>query len=161
MNKFELKDSGKREDFKSGAVRDSREGKGRYDLVTPFGLKRLAIIMEKGAIKYEDRNWEKGMEFSRLLDSAERHLEQFKMGLTDEDHLAQAAFNVFAIIHFQELGRTDLDDLPKYMKKREKGSNKCPICQEQIKPGDVLHEEEIPRSASFLPVKIHLKCWEK
>ena len=115
MNKFELKDSGKREDFKSGAVRDSREGKGRYDLVTPFGLKRLAIIMEKGAIKYEDRNWEKGMEFSRLLDSAERHLEQFKMGLTDEDHLAQAAFNVFAIIHFQELGRTDLDDLPHYM----------------------------------------------
>jgi len=115
VNKFELKDSGKREDFKSGAVRDSREGKGRYDLVTPFGLKRLAIIMEKGAIKYEDRNWEKGMEFSRLLDSAERHLEQFKMGLTDEDHLAQAAFNVFAIIHFQELGRIDLDDLPHYM----------------------------------------------
>ena len=148
---YELKDSGKREGFKSGAVRDSREGKGRYDLITPLGLKRLAIVMEKGAKKYEARNWEKGMEFSRLLDSAQRHLEQFKMGLTDEDHLAHAAFNIFAIQHFQELGRTDLDDLPHYMEKREKEGETCPICQEKIKPGDELLNNKTAR--------VHVKCW--
>ena len=113
-DKFTLKDSGKRRDFKSGAVRDVREGKGRYDLITPFALRRLALIMEKGAKKYDARNWEKGMEFSSLIDSAERHIEQFKAGLEDEDHLAQACFNLFAIIHFQELGRDDLDDMPLY-----------------------------------------------
>jgi len=113
-DKFTLRDSGKRRDFKSGAVRDVREGKGRYDLITPFALRRLALIMEKGAKKYDDRNWEKGMEFSSLIDSAERHIEQFKMGLEDEDHLAQACFNLFAIIHFQELRRDDLDDMPLY-----------------------------------------------
>ena len=150
---YELKDSGKREDFKSGAVRDSREGKGRYDLITPFGLKRLAIVMEKGAKKYEARNWEKGMEFSRLLDSAQRHLEQFKMGLKDEDHLAQAAFNIFAIMHFQELGRTGLDDLPRYMRNQKKETERCSYCGEEIKPEDVLLNDKTAR--------VHLKCWEK
>jgi len=151
MNEFELKDSGKRENFKSGAVRDSRKGKGRYDLVTPFGLKRLAIVMEKGAKKYEARNWEMGMEFSRLLDSAQRHLEQFKKGLKDEDHLAQAAFNIFAIMHFQELGRTDLDDMPRYLGNQKKEI--CPYCGEEIKSGDVLVNDKGAR--------VHLKCWEK
>ena len=115
MNKFELKDSGAREDFASGARRDTREGKGRYDLVTPFGLRRLAVVMEKGAKKYGESNWTLGMPYSRFLDSAMRHLQQFLIGDESEDHLAHAAFNAFAIMHFQELGRTDLDDLPKYM----------------------------------------------
>jgi len=114
INKFELKDSGKREEFKSGAVRDTREGKGRFDLISPFFLKRLADVMEKGAVKYTSRNWEKGMEFSRLLDSALRHINQSLMGLQDEDHLAQASFNLMAVIHFQEMGRGDLDDLPHF-----------------------------------------------
>lgn len=109
---FITKDSGEREEFPSGMVRDTREGKGRYDLVTPFGLRRLAQVYERGAAKYADRNWEKGAPFSRFLDSAERHLEQYKMGLADEDHLAQCAWNLFAIMHFEELGRTDLDDRP-------------------------------------------------
>lgn len=49
---FAMKDSGKREDFGTGAVRDSREGKGRYDLISPIALKRLAVVYEKGANKY-------------------------------------------------------------------------------------------------------------
>ena len=112
--KFELKDSGKREEFKSGAVRDTREGKGRFDLISPFFLKRLADVMEKGAVKYTARNWEKGMEFSRLLDSALRHINQFIQGLQDEDHLAQASFNLMAVIHFQDTKRKALNDLPDY-----------------------------------------------
>ena len=34
-DKFVVKDSGKRESFSTGAVRDIRAGKGRYDLVSP------------------------------------------------------------------------------------------------------------------------------
>jgi len=112
MKDYTVKDSGKRETFPSGMVRDTREGKGRYDLVTPHGLRRLALVYERGAIKYDARNWEKGAAFSRFLDSAERHIEQYKAGLADEDHLAQAAWNLFAVMHFEELGRTDLDDRP-------------------------------------------------
>lgn len=116
-DKFEVKDSGEREEFDSGAVRDTRTGKGRYDLVSPFALRRLAIVYEKGAKKYSPRNWEKGMNISRFVDSAQRHIEQFKMGLTDEDHLGHAVFNLFAIMHFQAV-RTNIDDeihdMPKY-----------------------------------------------
>ena len=60
------------------------------------------------------RNWEKGMPFSRYVDSAKRHLDKFVMGMTDEDHLAAAAWNLFAIMHHQELGQTELDDMPHY-----------------------------------------------
>lgn len=118
FGKFSLKDSGIREEFKTGSVRDSRKGKGRFDLITPFALRRLAIIYEKGAEKYEVRNWEKGQEFSRFLDSAERHINDFKMGKEDEDHLAQAAWNLFAIMHLQET-MPELDDMPSYLKGEE------------------------------------------
>lgn len=60
------------------------------------------------------RNWEKGMPFSRYIDSAKRHLDKYIMGMTDEDHLAAAAWNIFAIMHHQELGQTELDDMPHY-----------------------------------------------
>lgn len=108
------KDSGAREVMETGSQRDTREGKGRFELISPFALARLAGVYERGAKKYDARNWEKGQPFSRFLDSALRHLNRFAMGWTDEDHLSQALWNVAAIIHFQEIGRTDLDDLPHY-----------------------------------------------
>lgn len=111
---YVTKDSGKREEMPTGSVRDSREGKGRFDLISPFALRRIAGVYERGSIKYADRNWEKGQKFSRCLDSALRHLNAFAMGWTDEDHASQAAWNILAILHFQETGRTDLDDMPHY-----------------------------------------------
>ena len=30
------------------------------------------------------------------------------------DHLAAVAFNVLALIHYEETGRADLDDMPRY-----------------------------------------------
>ncbi len=111
---FVTKDSGVREEMPTGSVRDSREGKGRFDLISPFALRRLAGVYERGSIKYADRNWEKGQKFSRCLDSALRHLNCFAMGWTDEDHVSQALWNLAAILHFQETGRTELDDMPHY-----------------------------------------------
>lgn len=106
---FILKDSGEREKFDSGMVRDQRAGKGRFDLISPIALRRLAVIYEKGAIKYEPRNWEKGAPMGRFLDSALRHLNQYKEGYRDEDHLAQSAWNIFCMIHFDEI-RKELND---------------------------------------------------
>jgi hypothetical protein len=112
---FVTKDSGAREEMATGSVRDTREGKGRFDLISPFALRRLAGVYERGARKYDPRNWEKGQPFSRCLDSALRHPNAFAMGWTDEDHLSQALWNVAAIIHFQETGRSaELDDMPHY-----------------------------------------------
>jgi Domain of unknown function (DUF5664) len=114
-NDYVVKDSGKREKHKTGAVRDMRIGKGRFDLITPFGLKRLALVYERGAVKYELRNWEKGMPLSRFLDSAIRHINDYRTGDREEDHLAQAAWNLFCVIHFEDMNREDLFDVPNYL----------------------------------------------
>lgn len=114
-----MRDTGERSIYgEQGAVREPSSGKGRYDLISPFFLDRLAKWMELGAVKYSDRNWEKGgIPFSRFLDSAERHLAHFKMGDKVEDNLAGVMFNIMAIMHFQELGIEDYNDLPNYRKK--------------------------------------------
>lgn len=119
QNEYVTKDSGQREQHDTGAQRDIRTGKGRYDLITPFGLRRLALVMERGADKYADRNWESGMPYCRCLDSALRHIMQFIAGDDDEDHLGHATFNLMAVMHYQEMvarGKLsqDLDDRPEY-----------------------------------------------
>jgi hypothetical protein len=116
----ELDDSGKRMSYGEGkAIREPSTEKGRFDLISPFALKRIALHYEHGAKKYSDRNWEKGIPFSRYLDSALRHINQYTMGMENEDHLAAACWNLIAIMHHQELGELDLDDLPHYLGERK------------------------------------------
>ena len=98
-----LKDSGQRETAETGLQRDIRKGKGRFDLISPIFLRRLAVLHEKGALKYGERNWEKGGPLSRCLDSALRHINQFREGYRDEDHLVQACWNLMAIVHHLEM----------------------------------------------------------
>lgn len=112
-----IKDSGEQQEFKTGAVRDTHEGKGRYDLISVIFKRRLARHTAEGALKYGERNWEKGMPLSRCLDSAMRHLDNFLEGDDEEDHLAAAAWNLMVMIHVEEMIERgllpeDLNDLP-------------------------------------------------
>ena len=111
---FTTKDSGEREQFDTGSQRDSQAGKPRYDLIPSLALKRVADLYARGAEKYDDWNWAKGQNYSRVMASLERHLHAFKQGETSEDHLAAVVWNALAIMHFQETGRTELDDLPRF-----------------------------------------------
>lgn len=95
MGDFTTKDSGTREEFATGSVRDSAIGKGRFDLIPPGPLLRLAQLYERGALKYGDRNWERGQPLCRYLDSAMRHLNNLKAGEPSEDHAAAVAWNMF------------------------------------------------------------------
>lgn len=111
MSDYVTEDSGARRTFPGGGQRDTREGKGRYDLLSPVFMARLAAVAERGAAKYGERNWEKGLPLAQYLDSAFRHLFQYLDGKWErEDHLAQAAWNIMALIHTQEL--VDTDQLP-------------------------------------------------
>lgn len=117
MNDFGMKDSGARQEFDTGARRDLQDGKGRPDLIPTLFIHRLASVMEKGAAKYGDRNWEKGMPLSRYYASAQRHLMQAFDGDVDEDHLGQCAFNIAAFmwtLNEIQTGRMhySLDDRP-------------------------------------------------
>ena len=98
----QLKDSGKRQSFPSGMARDIRQGKGRYDLIPPGALRRVALLLERGAVKYGDNNWRKGQPFCRALDSADRHLHQYIDRIDDEDHLAQTVCNLLMVLQYEE-----------------------------------------------------------
>lgn len=119
---WDTKDSGERQTFDTGARRDTQEGKGRFDLMSPFADQRKAGVYERGAAKYGDRNFEKGMPLSRYLDSAKRHINDALRGDTSEDHIAQASWNLDAFMHMQALIALgvlppELDDLPMYLQK--------------------------------------------
>jgi hypothetical protein len=116
----ELKNSAKREEFDTGSRRDSREGKGRFDLIPPRAVMRLAVHFELGALRYGDRNWEKGQPTSRYMDSLIRHAFCYMDGQRDEDHLAAVAWNALAAI-FNEEYRPDLDDVTEYAQERLEG----------------------------------------
>lgn len=129
----ELKDGGKRETYNTGAIREPATGKGAYELMSPFALMRIAKHYENGAKKYADRNWEHGIPFGRLIQSATRHLNQWEQGDRSEDHLAAICWNVMAMIHFEEVGMDkELNDYPFYPAQEAKNS-----------PTNVFKEEKV------------------
>jgi hypothetical protein len=97
-----IKDSGHRHVFPSGAVRDVQQGKGRCDLLPPLAILRLARHFEAGAVKYGDRNWEKGIPINSFVDSAIRHILKYMIGAKDEDHLCAAAWNLMCAMETEE-----------------------------------------------------------
>jgi len=120
-----MNDGGTRMDYGEGtAMREVTVGKGRPDLITPYGLTRLSKWYELGAEKYADRNWENGMPFSRYTASMFRHVIAWMKGDKSEDHLSAIAWNALAIIHHQELGETQWDDMPHYEDRKEKTNDR-------------------------------------
>ena len=114
----DLKDSGTRRGFASGAVRDGQTGKGRYELLPYWGVHAIARQMERGAAKYSARNWEKGMPLSVFLNSAHHHIFKLMAGFDDEPHLDAALWNLACLAEGRErikrgIWPAEFDDLPK------------------------------------------------
>lgn len=124
---YSVKDSGTRREFPTGAHRDMAGGKGRYDLIPRKAKKAVALVYEAGARKYSDNNWRRGIPYSSLLDSAQRHIDQWAEGQTDEIHLAHAVFNLMSLLEFEAEGRTDLDDVHYPKELYPDGPPKSPI----------------------------------
>lgn len=75
------------------------QGKLRYDLIPPEADLGLANVLSYGAQKYEDRNWEKGTDYMRIVGAIKRHLAAFEMGQDIDPqtgllHVDQVATNV-------------------------------------------------------------------
>ena len=100
---FEVKDSGARQEYDSGFVRDTEDGKLDYTLLFDGPMaERIAAHLTKGSEKYGPRNWALACtlpEAQRFRRSAARHFKQWLGGETDEDHAAAATFNMFAAEH--------------------------------------------------------------
>jgi hypothetical protein len=110
-NMKEIKDSGDRTQFETGAVRDMHEGKGRLDLMPLTAIIEVSKHCEQGAKKYGEHNIDKGIPQHSLCDSAMRHLIKYMRGDDDENHIVAAAWNLLWAVE-QHVNRSELNDLP-------------------------------------------------
>ena len=95
------------------------QGKARMDLLPPEFLFGTAYILEFGANKYAERNWEKGMSYGRVFAALMRHLWQwwnpFESDLdaeTGKSHLWHASCCLAFLIAYEARG-VGFDDRPK------------------------------------------------
>jgi hypothetical protein len=112
-----LPDTGKRQEFGTGAVRDASVGKGHFHSIPPLALRKLAKRFEDGAAKYSKNNWMKGIPLSAYVDSISRHFLALQEGDTSEDHAGALIWNACTMAWTDEeikAGRLprELDDLP-------------------------------------------------
>lgn len=109
---MEIKDTGDRTPMgDTGFVRDNHAGKGRMDLLPWTSIIELSKHCEAGALKYGERNIDKGAPLHSLLDSGARHLAKLMSGQTDEDHLRAACWNLMWALN-QRTTHPDLNDTP-------------------------------------------------
>lgn len=58
----------------------------------------VSIHFEEGALKYDERNWEKGIPIHCYYNSAVRHLLKYYRGDTDEPHNRAFLWNIVCLI---------------------------------------------------------------
>lgn len=90
-------------------------GKPRMGLVHPDFIEGVAEVLTFGAKKYAAWNWAQGIEFDRLYDAAQRHLNAWNKGEdldpeSGKSHLMHAACELMFLHCFQKWGRLDLDN---------------------------------------------------
>lgn len=96
-------------------------GKTRHDLVPQFAQEQYAKVLTKGSEKYAERNWEKGMSWSKVLASLKRHILAIESG-EDFDketgllHSAHAMCNAAFLTEYYKIFPQGDDRPHKYLK---------------------------------------------
>jgi hypothetical protein len=110
MNDSGLKDSGRRTQYgDNGGMREPKPE--RFDLMSLVALYKEARHYANGAKKYENRNWQKGVNYSTCVNAIMRHaLKYMLFGNRDEDHLSAIRWNAGALAEY-EITHPELNDL--------------------------------------------------
>lgn len=91
-------------------------GKLPYHLLPSDAVENILLVLQYGAAKYGDRNWELGMDWSRPFSACMRHLWAWWRGEpydseTGISHLAHAGCCILFLIGY-ELRGVGTDDRP-------------------------------------------------
>lgn len=140
------KEQGDKREFSTGAKRQNADRKPRPGLFPGDAYLAISQHFADGAAIYDDRNWEKGLPLSSIIDSLERHIAQEKMGLTDESHDLALAWN--AVVYLATKLRikngilpAELDNMPRYTKAEEQPDYRamgyCSECTKKLLAADV------------------------
>lgn len=103
-----LADSGAREVFSTGGVREPKDSS--FEQLPAIALYRLAKHFYNGEKKYGKRNWQKGIKWSSCVNAIFRHTIKFMIGSKDEDHLAAIMWNAATLCEY-EVTHPELNDL--------------------------------------------------
>lgn len=81
--------------------------KNRIELLPPELVEGVSEVLTYGAKKYDDRNWEKGMKWSRVFGACMRHLWAWWRGEKNDpetgiSHLKHAGCNIAFLIAYEE-----------------------------------------------------------
>ena len=98
----------------------------RYDLLSTAAIRELVSILTFGSKKYGDRNWENGINYSRVMGALKRHLDAWwdNEDLDPEsgkNHLYHVLCNAMFLAHYvsyPELYK-EFDDRPDYTEEKE------------------------------------------
>jgi hypothetical protein len=94
------------------------QGKAPWHLFPWDAAHEVVRVLDFGAQKYQERNWEGGIAYSRLFSAAQRHLQSWFQDREDADpetgisHLAHAGCCVLFALALTVRGRADCDDRP-------------------------------------------------
>lgn len=102
--------------------------KPRTDLIPPSMIFDVAEVLTHGADKYGDRNWEDGLEYSRLFGAVQRHLWDWYRGNDIDDdsglNALKHALTGLAMLNHMRYIHPELDDRPNEPKKRSESKEK-------------------------------------
>lgn len=92
-------------------------GKNRLDLLPVGPLLKVGEVYTIGSKKYDDRNWEKGIAWSRCYGAMLRHIFKWWSGESidkqdGQHHLASVVFYAFALMEYEDT-HAEMDDRPK------------------------------------------------
>lgn len=108
------------QELKTGQKKD--EGKPRYELLPWDAIEEVVRVLTAGAIKYEARNWEKGISYGRVMGAGWRHDTKFWMaklkGENEIDpetfchHMAESICERLFVLAYELRGMKAFDDRP-------------------------------------------------
>lgn len=81
-------------------------GKLPYHLLPDDAIQEVVRVLQKGAEKYAERNWQNGLKWdSECASSLQRHLAAWKLGEDNDSesglpHMAHVATNALFLLHF-------------------------------------------------------------
>jgi hypothetical protein len=90
------------------------DGKLKWSLVSMTALEPMVKVLMFGAEKYSSHNWKKGLKYSEISESLQRHLNAFMEGENNDpesklSHVGHILCNAM-FLSYMSIFRKDLDD---------------------------------------------------